>query len=341
MKTLNKSEDVFGSQHNNFIIPTVLRDDPREISFTHALIVSTVLHPIVIFLIWAILTGLSILGIRFPVFEVPLPKVKDIEFVLVNKTDQAPVNKNTKLRSDRNSRAGGKNNPNLALEEPEPSSPRSVPQAPAPRPTPKTATSKQQPIPPRPKPKQHNTETYRNIKAPIPTARMPRAISPNSSSQTQEPFESSLARNNPSQQTATGYSNGKSRYASGYSYGNGNVGNPSAGNPNGPPGLDVMREADMGPYVREMQRRIKKNWDPPRGNSSSKVVLFFKITRDGRVFGVSVHVSSGDPATDRAAISAVELTAPFRPLPPEFRGNFAQIDFTFDYNYFGVTKSQY
>ena len=31
-------------------------------------------------------------------------------------------------------------------------------------------------------------------------------------------------------------------------------------------------------------------------------------------------------------MSAIELTAPFRPLPPEFKGQSVPIEFTFDYN---------
>ena len=43
------------------------------------------------------------------------------------------------------------------------------------------------------------------------------------------------------------------------------------------------------------------------------------------------------PAADRAALNAVEVTAPFRPLPAEFKGQYIDIQFTFDYNVFGAT----
>ena len=114
--------------------------------------------------------------------------------------------------------------------------------------------------------------------------------------------------------------------------GRGNVGNPGPGNPNGAPGIDAIKEPDFGPYMRELQRRIKMNWDPPKGNESKRVVLLFKISKDGRLLSVGIHKSSGLPAADNAAINAVKLTAPFRPLPPEFRGNSVDIQFTFDYN---------
>ena len=54
------------------------------------------------------------------------------------------------------------------------------------------------------------------------------------------------------------------------SNGSGNVGNPGGGG--GAPGIDALREPDFGPYMRELQRRIKLNWDPPKGNESKRVV---------------------------------------------------------------------
>jgi len=113
-------------------------------------------------------------------------------------------------------------------------------------------------------------------------------------------------------------------------------GNPGGGG--GRPGIDAIREPDFGPYMRELQRRIKMNWDPPKGNESKRVVLLFKIAKDGRLLSCSVFKSSGLPNADKAALNAVHLAAPFRPLPPEFKGQSIDIQFTFDYNVFGATK---
>lgn len=91
--------------------------------------------------------------------------------------------------------------------------------------------------------------------------------------------------------------------------------------------------------MREVQRRIKRNWRPPRGNESKRVVLYFRVGKDGRLLGLRVKRSSGVQESDQAALAAVELSAPFRPLPPECRENFIEIDFTFDYNV--VSGSRY
>ncbi|MBQ9244854.1 TonB family protein [bacterium] len=135
--------------------------------------------------------------------------------------------------------------------------------------------------------------------------------------------------------TGTG-AGGGGRFSNGTGTGKGNVGNPGPGNPNGAPGIDAIKEPDFGPYMKELQRRIKMNWDPPKGNESKRVILLFTIARDGRLLNIKVHRSSGLPAADNAAMNAVKLTAPFRPLPAEFKGNSVDIQFTFDYNVFGV-----
>ena len=134
---------------------------------------------------------------------------------------------------------------------------------------------------------------------------------------------------------ASGSSSGSSggSYASRGSNGNyGTMGNPSPGNPNGAPGIDAIRQPNWGPYMRNLEQKIKRNWTPPKGDSSKRVVVTFVIGRDGRLLSAKVTKSSGVPLADRAAMSAIELTAPFSPLPPEFRGQSVPIEFTFDYN---------
>jgi TonB family protein len=122
--------------------------------------------------------------------------------------------------------------------------------------------------------------------------------------------------------------------------GTGSAGNPGPGNPSGRPGIDAVKEPDFGPYMRELQRRIKMNWEPPKGNESKRVVLLFKIARDGRLLSCTVYKSSGLPSADKAAINAAQLTAPFKPPPAELKGSSIDIQFTFDYNVFGASGYQ-
>lgn len=136
--------------------------------------------------------------------------------------------------------------------------------------------------------------------------------------------------------TGSGTGTGSRGTGSGTSGTGGGGGNPGGGG--GRPGIDAIKEPDFGPYMKELQRRIKMNWDPPKGNESKRVVLLFKIAKDGRLLSCSVFKSSGLPNADNAAINAVKLAAPFRPLPPEYKGQNIDIQFTFDYNVFGATK---
>ena len=140
----------------------------------------------------------------------------------------------------------------------------------------------------------------------------------------------------PSLSPSAGGGSGQLSRGTGSGGGSGNYGNPGGGG--GAPGIDALREPDFGPYMRELQRRIKLNWDPPKGNESKRVVLLFKIAKDGRLLSCRIHKSSGMPSADQAALKAVELTAPFRPLPADFKGQSIDIQFTFDYNVFNASR---
>lgn len=107
------------------------------------------------------------------------------------------------------------------------------------------------------------------------------------------------------------------------------------------PSSQKIVEPVFGPYMRELQRHIKAAWTPPKGNESKRVVLLFKIAKDGKLLYVKVFKSSGVIAADQAAIKAVEMAAPFKPLPKEFQGKSVDIQFTFDYNVFNKKLNKF
>jgi TonB family protein len=106
----------------------------------------------------------------------------------------------------------------------------------------------------------------------------------------------------------------------------------SPGGGGGRPGIDALAEPDFGPYLAELQRRIRRNWHPPEDREDKTVVLMFTIMKDGRLGSVTVKRSSGFSTADSAARAAVEQSAPFRPLPQEYRHSSINVEFTFDYN---------
>lgn len=111
-------------------------------------------------------------------------------------------------------------------------------------------------------------------------------------------------------------------------------------------------DVDFGPYMADLQRKIKHNWHPPAPDTSRRVVLMFKIHQSGLVTDPRIderpHPTGAATADDgkaktvweKAAIEAVMSSSPVRPLPT---GAPDQIDvqFTFDCNVFGKGPYMY
>ena len=391
-------------KYNDYKMPAVTkRTQDGSISLKKGIVISTILHPSVMAILWLIITVLALFGIHLALFDKPKPKVNDIEFVLVDK-EETPLDKNTKYRADRNSRTGGINNPKLPVSMPSqaPSRPSAKPAGggAAPKSPAKSLAQRvaQAVSPQKSQPQKAQTTTQKNVtpsptvteaipkphaaKPQPPTVR-PSVRPPATPKAVQKPSGTPFKVPVPSGGTTTGQyatgpisgsgtsknggSSGSGTYSpnpslapigngsgtgsktskgtgsgSGTGTGSGRGGSGSGGgNPGGGggrPGIDAIKEPDFGPYMRELQRRIKMNWDPPKGNESKRVVLLFKIAKDGRLLSCSVFKSSGLQNADAAALNAVKLAAPFRPLPPEYKGQNIDIQFTFDYNVFGATK---
>ena len=378
---LRQQQRISYKQTKNFEDLALYQKEPERIPIEHAIGWSAAWHGISSMLVFIIPVILLFLGFNLELFKKPQAKVKDIEFVLVSQPEQEPINKNTPLRADKNTRAGGINDPNKKIAPPQPALPKSAPAQQANKApqkqtqkqaAPQKQVQKQEPVkkqitekkpaqtntaPPKPtaKPVIPPTKAPTGIKLPVPPSKgIPKiATTPSGpvSSKPQGNYNGSSS-GNPKPIIASGgygssgsasgaYSRNGSGKGSAYSPGGGNVGNPGPGNPKGAPGVDAIKEPNFGPYMSELSRRIKANWDPPRGDESKRVVLLFKIAKDGRLLNVKVIKSSGTPAADKAALAAVELAAPFRPLPSEFQGTNIDIQFTFDYNVFGVNSSKF
>jgi TonB family protein len=87
----------------------------------------------------------------------------------------------------------------------------------------------------------------------------------------------------------------------------------------GPPSVNAQAVAAMEEYRAYLERAIQQRWFiPPEASLLSgpvTVIVVFEVGRDGRLLQLRLRQSSGIPALDRAAINAVRLAAPFRPLP--------------------------
>jgi TonB family protein len=74
-------------------------------------------------------------------------------------------------------------------------------------------------------------------------------------------------------------------------------------------------QGDCGPFMAGLQHSIKKAWFPPIGLESKKVVVKFKVHRDGTISELKIHRSSGRVTADEAALRAITKAAPFHAVP--------------------------
>jgi TonB family protein len=94
-------------------------------------------------------------------------------------------------------------------------------------------------------------------------------------------------------------------------------------------------EVDFGPYMAELQRRIKRNWLPPRNSDDLRIKTIFKLNKMGAISGLKIEKSCGIPAADEAALKAVSATK-LPPLPTKAR---PEIDVLFTFDYFLMDSS--
>lgn len=71
-------------------------------------------------------------------------------------------------------------------------------------------------------------------------------------------------------------------------------------------------------YLLLMQYRVERQWNPPRVNLAGKsALIFFRLSRTGKVAEAKVERSSGNFSFDQAALRAVYSADPLPPLPDQ------------------------
>ena len=226
----------------------------------------------------------------------------------------------------------------LVRQDPEPKPKPKAAETPKPKPTPpakpeetptappQPVASKPEPAPPEPTPPEPSEQTEPTEEAPQPRTTRRSAVG-----------GSGLAEGRRTRRSSNSAVLGGPLARSSGS-GSGGVGNSDLFNPDrdGPgEGIDAAKDVDFGPYMAELQRRVKRNWIPPEQGNSRRSVLRFSISRNGEVSNLRVGKSSGNPDSDAAAMDAVRRAAPFRTLPTAYKQRNIDIQFTFDINVFG------
>lgn len=97
-------------------------------------------------------------------------------------------------------------------------------------------------------------------------------------------------------------------------------------------GRSCDSSVDFQPYMRALQRQIRKHWRPPTSESYSKNVVMFKIGRTGNLISpATIKESSGSEEHKAAALRAIQESSPFAPLPKRFCDEDVTSQFTFEY----------
>lgn len=103
--------------------------------------------------------------------------------------------------------------------------------------------------------------------------------------------------------------------------------------------LSDTQGIDFAPYLRGLVTKVRENWYTvipqeamPPLMRQGKVIVEFKIKKDGKLEGLHYVAGSGSAAMDRAGYAGVLSSAPFAPLPTAFKGDYLGLQFTFLYN---------
>ena len=107
-------------------------------------------------------------------------------------------------------------------------------------------------------------------------------------------------------------------------------------------GIEMLTDTegvDFNDYFRRIYYIVKGNWEavmPPSVELGEQgvVSLHVKIMRDGSVPDPEplMLYGSGKEPLDRAAVSSIRASNPFPPLPPQFKGPYIEVRYTYYYN---------
>jgi TonB family protein len=87
---------------------------------------------------------------------------------------------------------------------------------------------------------------------------------------------------------------------------------------------------DLTVYLKELHKRIKSLWTPPRGQSHTAAVLF-RVRKDGRLAFIRLIRSSGSSETDDAAVKAIVGAIKGLQLPKTTELPYLDVQYTFNY----------
>lgn len=94
--------------------------------------------------------------------------------------------------------------------------------------------------------------------------------------------------------------------------------------------LSDVDGADFNSYMNTMYSSIKKNWHPTENSEAGKVVISYKIKRNGTIIEPKI-VSSTNTELNKFAVEAIKKSSPLQPLPKKCKRDLIEVSFTFSY----------
>jgi len=93
---------------------------------------------------------------------------------------------------------------------------------------------------------------------------------------------------------------------------------------------------DFNPYLNQILNKIRFNWYsfiPEIAKfKKGRVVIVFRIQKDGSVSEPNIVAPSGTDPLDRAAYASITASNPFPALPANFQGGYLDLQITYLYN---------
>ncbi len=91
--------------------------------------------------------------------------------------------------------------------------------------------------------------------------------------------------------------------------------------------------AGLRSYLEGVLAQVKQNWSEswPAAGGSGRVVVQFRVNRNGLIPKLTVVSSSAELARTKAAVAAIANAIPFPPLPSEFEGDHLLLQVAFAY----------
>ena len=88
--------------------------------------------------------------------------------------------------------------------------------------------------------------------------------------------------------------------------------------------------SSLADYLKVLHSKLKHAWSPPPG-TVRHIKVIFRLSKGGNLVSIQLIQSCGDKVADESALVAVKNSAPFGKLPGDYRHQFLDLAYTFNY----------